>query len=213
MKIIFRNSKYLQLVLIFLIFVSNTFATKEKDNKLVKYENNVIGFQISYYKNWVTLDSKSLATNLNNLTTKDSNFTKLLQTNASLPFFAISKYQEPHDDLNPSLRVNARPLGGLKGKSMVEIIKIIIPNFQKIYEDFKIIDEPKIIKINNIEMAYTKFYYILKNTDGKEFKSCSELWLIDKGDFFIMIGAGSKQDESNGKRQEIQDMINTIKIN
>ena len=52
----------------------------------------------------------------------------------------------------------------------------------------------------------------MKSQDGTLFKTCSELWLIDKGQYFYMIGAGTKQDESNCKREEILNFLNSVEL-
>ena len=66
--------------------------------------------------------------------------------------------------------------------------------------------------MNKKEVVYSKFFYTMKSQDGTLFKTCSELWLIDKGQYFYMIGAGTKQDESNCKREEILNFLNSVKL-
>jgi hypothetical protein len=40
----------------------------------------------------------------------------------------------------------------------------------------------------------------------------SELWIVPRGDYFFMIGAGTRQDEKTGTRKEIQEILKTVKI-
>lgn len=40
----------------------------------------------------------------------------------------------------------------------------------------------------------------------------SELWIIPRGDYFFMVGAGTRQDEKTGSRKEVESILNTIVI-
>jgi hypothetical protein len=42
------------------------------------------------------------------------------------------KHPEPYDDLNPSLTINVKPPGQLKGADGKTIISLFIPQFKKI---------------------------------------------------------------------------------
>ena len=36
---------------------------------------------------------------------------------------------------------------------------------------------------------------------------------MPRGDYFFMIGAGIRQDERTGTRREIEEILNTVRIN
>jgi hypothetical protein len=54
--------------------------------------------------------------------------------------------------------------------------------------------------------------YTMEIPDGRSFQTTSELWIVPRGDYFFMIGAGTRQDEKTGSREEIQDILASLKI-
>ena len=48
--------------------------------------------------------------------------------------------------------------------------------------------------------------------EGQAFPACSEMWILPRGDFFFLIGAGSREDERTGTREEIRGILATLKF-
>ncbi|MBK7959704.1 MAG: hypothetical protein IPK03_17455 [Bacteroidetes bacterium] len=173
----------------------------------------MLGFQIDYPKTWTVNSVDDYYANLDKIKLQDSAFDNMIKKSASIPFLFISKYKEPYEDLNPSIKINTRPYGNLKGKSLTEILNIIIPQFEKLFANFKVQEGPIEIKLDGITATYIKFYYSLKTKEGKEYLSCSEMYMIDKGNYYYMIESAQKQDESNLKDPKFRDILKTIKLN
>lgn len=183
-----------------------------QSDSLNTYNHPVLGFSIKYSSSWFPISIDDYYSNLNKVKLNDEEFNQLLIKNASIPFFAISKFKEPYEDLNPSLKINTKPYGNLQGQPLELIIKLFISQFEKVFLDFKVQQDPIKTILNKKEVVYSKFFYTMKSQDGTLFKTCSELWLIDKGQYFYMIGAGTKQDESNCKREEILNFLNSVEL-
>jgi hypothetical protein len=180
----------------------------EKDT----YENPTIGFSITKPADWHFMTAEQNAENLKRTQLKDEAFQKLVQKYANAPLVAITKYEEPYDDLNPSLKVNIRPLGNFKADQPMAILELITKQFESLFEDYKVITAPKEIKVAGLKAAYLKVHYSLKIPDGRSFPTCSELWIVPRGKHFFMIGAGTRQDEKTGKREELQQILKSVKI-
>jgi hypothetical protein len=52
----------------------------------------------------------------------------------------------------------------------------------------------------------------MKKEGGQSYPSCSEIWIIPRGEHIFMFSANTRQDEKNCTRDEIRKIINTIKI-
>jgi hypothetical protein len=124
----------------------------------------------------------------------------------------IAKYEEPYDDLNPSLKVNMRPLGNFSADKPTAILDIISKQFESLFEDYKVVTAPKETKLAGLKAGYLKVHFSMKIPDGRTFPTCSELWVVPRGKHFFMIGAGTRQDEKTGKREEIEKILETLKI-
>lgn len=55
------------------------------------------------------------------------------------PSLSMMKHPEPLDDLNPGFKVNIKPLGQLKGSDPKQILGLILPQFEKMYQGIKIV--------------------------------------------------------------------------
>ena len=79
------------------------------------YSNPTLGFSIRKPGSWHYLTAEQHRENLKRSDFADPKFKELVTRYARTPFLAITKYKEPHDDLNPSVQVNAREASNLKG--------------------------------------------------------------------------------------------------
>lgn len=199
-------------LLVFFLFISISFVIAQPKHEIIRYEHKVLGIKLDYPKTWKLNSADSYYSNLENIKFDDKEFNEMIQKSASVPFFFLTKYSEPYDDINPSLKINTKPFGNLIGKSLIDISNILLTQFEKLFTDYELIEAPKEISINNQKATYFKIYYTLINSEGNFFKTCSELYLVNKETFFYMIGVGTKQNESNGSRQEMQNIIKTIKF-
>ena len=135
-----------------------------------------------------------------------------MQKYATAPLVAMMKYPEPYDDLNPSFKINIKPLGRLKGIDGKAIVALILPQFQKLLQDYELVQEPVEKEISGLKAGYARLNYTLEIPDGRIFPTTSELWIIPRGDYYFIIGAGTRQDEKTGTRSEIAEILKSLKI-
>lgn len=155
------------------------------------------------------------AQNLENLkATKlnDQEFQAAMLKYATAPLVAMTRFPEPYDDLNPSFKVNIKPFGQLKGQAAKDIIGLMLPQFQKAFKDFKLVQPPTEVEVSGIKSGYARINYSLQTPDGTVFPTTSELWIVPRGDYFFILGAGTRQDEKTGSRKEIASIIRSVKI-
>lgn len=176
------------------------------------FSNPTAGLALSKPAGWHYLSAAQNMDNIKRMKLSDEEFHALMKQYASAPLVAMSKYQEPFDDVNPSFKVNLRPFGQLKGIPATELIKLILPQFQKTFKDFVLVQAPGEVKVAGIPSAYARIDYTMELPDGRSFPTSSELWIVPRGDYFFMIGAGTRQDEKTGTRAEIQGILDTVKI-
>jgi hypothetical protein len=65
--------------------------------------------------------------------------------------------------------------------------------------------------VSGMKAAYARIDYTLR-AGGEEFPTASELWIVPRGDFFFILGAGTRQDEKSGSRQEIDAIVKSIRL-
>lgn len=176
------------------------------------YSNPTVGFSVTKPAEWHFLSAEQNAEHLSRARLKDEAFQQLVQKYANAPMVAITRYEEPYDDLNPSLKVNMRPLGNFSADKPTAILDLISKQFESLFEDYKVITAPKETKLAGLKAGYLKVHFSMKVPDGRTFPTCTEFWIVPRGKHFFMIGAGTRQDEKTGKREELEKILATIKI-
>ncbi|MEM7400320.1 MAG: hypothetical protein AAF304_00055 [Pseudomonadota bacterium] len=195
------------LLLIILTFSTNSFS-ESSDN----FQNNAVGFEITKPSSWHYMTAEENLKNFEKIELDDENFKNLVLKYSSTPLVVMVKHDPTFGDINPSIKVNTRPMAEFQDIGPKEILNILIPQFSNVFSDFEMVQEPSDTEISSINAAYTRFNYTIASADGKSFPITSELWIVPREHHYYMIGAGTRQDERTGTREEISEVVNTIKI-
>jgi len=194
------------IALILFSFSSSAFADSSND-----FENKTIGLKLSKPSDWQFMTAKEYFENLKRVEMDDKKFQELIVKYASAPVVLIAKYPEPLDDLNPSFKINIKPIGQLQNSSAKETLEMMIPSIKNIFKDSKIDQEPINTEVAGLKGAYARFKYSAP-LDGKTIPAIAEIWIIPNGDYFFMIGSSFRQDEKNGSHAEIKEILDSIVI-
>jgi hypothetical protein len=176
------------------------------------FQSPSAGFELTKPSAWTFVTANQNLANIKAMKLSDEEFHAAMQKYATAPLVAMMKYPEPYEDVNPSFKVNIKPYGDLKGKAPEELINMVVPQFQKIFKDFVLVQAPTETTISGMKAAYARMNYTMEIPDGRTFPTTSELWIVPRGDYFFMIGAGTRQDEKTGTREEIRAILETVKI-
>ena len=176
------------------------------------FRSITVGFEVTKPASWQFLTAKQNLENLKRTKLSDEEFHKMMLKYATAPLVAMMKYPEPFDDLNPSFKVNVKPFGQLKGIDPKQILSMVSVQFASIFKEYQLVEGPSDTDVSGIKSGYLKFNYALQAPDGRTFPTTSELWIVPRGDYFFMIGAGTRQDEKTGTRKEIQEILKTVII-
>jgi hypothetical protein len=175
------------------------------------FKNPTAGLSVTKPAGWVYLTAEQNADNLKRTELSDQEFRAAVAKYATTPMVAMTKYPEPYADLNPSFKVNMRPLGELKGRSAIEITNLVLPQLQRAFADAKVVQPPMEVTVSGLKAAYARIDYTLR-AGGEQFPTASELWIVPRGDFFFILGAGTRQDEKSGSRKEIETILKSIQL-
>ena len=170
-----------------------------------------LGLTVFRPADWVTITAEENAQNIRSVEMDDREFQELAARYANTPVFAIAKYPEPYEDLNPSFKINVRPLGGFVGVAPEDILTAALPTFSRAFRDLKVVEGPRSAQVSGRKAAYARLSYTLRS-GGVAVPTISEIWVVPKGSVFFMIGAGTRADEKNGTREEIRRILDRLHI-
>jgi len=202
-----KLARYALLVAAIVLIVG---AAPPPDSSL--FNNQTAGFELKKPSAWHFVTAEQHFENLKSVKLSDAEFQAAMQKYSTTPLVAMMKYPEPFDDVNPSFKVQIKPYGELKGKSPLELMGLFLPQFQRLFKEYSLVQPPTEVLVSGIKSGYARMNYALEIPDGRSFPTTSELWIVPHGDYFFLIGAGTRQDEKTGSREEIQGILKTVKI-
>ncbi|MFL6729966.1 MAG: hypothetical protein ACJ8E3_01490 [Sphingomicrobium sp.] len=170
-----------------------------------------VGLTLVRPDGWSTVSADQNVRNIRSVRMDDPEFQELVARYATVPAVMIAKYPEPHDDLNPSFKVNVRPLGAFAGRPPEAILGGTIPILRRAFSDLTIEEGPTPTTVAGKRAAYARVAYTLR-AGGQAIPTVSEFWIVPTGSVFLMIGAGTRADERNGKRAEMRAILDSIRI-
>jgi hypothetical protein len=176
------------------------------------FSSATAGIQMTKPSDWHYVTAAQNLENIKALKLSDQEFHAAMQKYSTAPLVAITKFREPYEDVNPSFKVNIKPYGQLRGKKPAELITMLLPQFERVFKDFVLVTPATEVEVSGIKSAYAQVNYVLETPGGDSFPITSELWIVPRGDYFFMLGAGTRQDERTGTRKEIQAILATVKI-
>lgn len=176
------------------------------------FESKMAGLRLTKPESWFFISAEENWKNLEKTKMSNEEFQQAMLKYATTPLVAITKYKEPFNDLNPSLKINIKPLGQLHGASPLKIAELIVPSLKQAFPDLKVIQTPKEVLVGGLKGTYIHVQYLLKTQAGPSFPTSSEIWIVPKGNHFFMIGAGTRQDEKTGTRKEISQIVQSIQF-
>jgi len=130
------------------------------------FRSATAGFEITKPADWHYLTAEQNQENLSRVELTDDEYKEALLKYATVPLVAMVKYAEPFDDLNPSVKVNIKPLGELKGMAATEILSLFIPQLEKLFQDFEVAEGPQPVEVSGFPAGYLRVHYNLRVGDG-----------------------------------------------
>ncbi len=198
--------------IIFIISIVLIIATPSKANEN-RFKNGAAGFEITKPSEWSFISAEQNSENIKRVKFKDDEeYHKLIKKYAIKPLVTMMKYHKNYNDLNPAVQVVIKPLGQLKTLGVNKIMSLILPQYKKMFNKYKLVQPPTEVMVSGLKTSYARINYSLEIPDGRIFLTSSEFWVIPNGDLFFMIGASTREDEKSGSRKEIEGIINSIKI-
>jgi hypothetical protein len=171
-----------------------------------------MGFEVTKPDAWHYATAAQFFKNLNSVRPGDVNYYEQIKEYATTPVVAMMKFPEPYADVNPSFKINVRPYGEFKGLEATELLEMLLPTFEKTFRDFSVAQAPTYVEVSGIKSGYVCMTYTLEVTDGGQFPILSEVWIVPREHYFMIIGAGVRKDEKNGAQAEIAAILKTLRF-
>jgi hypothetical protein len=197
--------------ILYIFLLSLVAATAMAVGKTV-FENKTVDFKVTKPEGWQFVTAEADFESLNRIELTQEKYERLMQKYYTTPLVVFMRHPQPFDGLNPSFKVKIRPIDQFKGLKPTQILELFLPYFRKMYEGFSLAQPPTSTQIDGLSAGYMRINYFLTGPGGQVFPTSSEAWIVPRGNYFFMIGAGTRQDESTGTRAEIAEIIASLEL-
>ena len=201
------------IILILTGFITSCTHIKKADVKsdsVNSFENKAVRIKVES-GSWHYIKAKEHLQGVKHIKLRDKKLQKFMMKEKS-PLLVLMKYKLPYSDVNPSIKVDMVSVGTMSRSETEKIVKLNMDLLKKASSNFKVITQPESVYVSGLKGSYAHVQYEIKNKAGSVFFISSELWIIPKDGYFIMIGAATRADEKTGTRKEIKDIIKTIEF-
>ena len=176
------------------------------------YSNPTVGFSVTKPTTWKFVTAQQNSDNIARVQTDDKEMQALMLKHTTAPLVAFFKYEEPFGDVNPSFKVQFRPFGDMDPTKPSRVVDAVLPSLKRGFSDMIVEERSDERVVDGIKSSYLRMRYTLRTADGQNFLTTSELWVVPRGNFFFLLGAGTRTDERTGSRSEISSIVETIRI-
>ena len=160
---------------------------------------------------WHVLTAEANAENLKKAEIGTPEFQEAVRKHASVPLYAFTRYPEPHPDMNASVKLNTRPAGPFAGRSGQDVLQALLPALSLAMTNLKVVTAPETTILGGRAAGHLALTYTLK-TAGASYPAASEMWVIPRGDYLIIVGAGYRPDEKTGDRQAVLKIVHSLTL-
>lgn len=182
---------------IVLLFADSAIAKEAAE----RYTNPTVGFSVAKPAGWVYLSAQQNLDNLKRARMGTEEFQKQIVQQASAPLVVMAQHPEPYDGLNASFKANIKPFGALPTRDPQKLLQMLLPTLQQQMPDSRVTVPVHTVTVGGRAAAHVAIEYTLRNAEGGEFATASELWIVPVDDYFYMLGAGYSQGDAATKAQ------------
>jgi hypothetical protein len=175
-----------------------------------RFFSHVAGFSLTKAPAWVfgTAEWEAAARSRTSVGTREID--EAIRERARLPLVIVSRYPEPNDRPNPTLKVGVRPLGELRGKSAAEIARVLVDLLKPSMRAFALDGEIAATEVDGLPAAEfrTTFEAVV---EGTVYPVRARTWIVPRGAHLFIIGA-AEPATGGTSAADFERMVATIQI-
>jgi len=168
--------------------------------------SRALGIRVTRPAGWHTLTASEHEENLERVDMNPDVRSRAI--NVSGTALIVTKFKEPYGNLNPSVEIDVRDAGDLEGESASYILNAALDS---LLADGQLVTNVQDTTVGGRPAAYVRVDHVLR-VRGKAFPTASELWVIPRGRYFVLIDAGTRVDQANGTRAEVHRVVQSIRF-
>lgn len=178
-----------------------------------RFRNDVAGFSLTKPEGWHFGTVESEQQNRERVSVGNAELDELVRKQASASLVMVTKYPEPSDTLNPSVKVILRPLGGLQGTPPRGLATAVVTGMKNAIPSFQVDGEIQDVVISGLPGAKVNSHFTIEQVEqGTKFDVRSRTWFVPREAYFFMIAMSGPLDGPDASEAEFDQVLASIEI-
>ena len=176
-----------------------------------RFESPAVGIALDVPAGWKTLAMRAIAPADDKERLPDAKLLAAIRPLAGKPLVELAKHPEPHSELNPTIQINLRPIGGFAGRPIEELMNTVVIPLRNQHPDLQLVGPAKQLKVSGLKAMQVTASYTL-TVGPRQFKVRSHLWVVPRGALFFVIAMTQPPDGPDVAEREFQAALASIRI-
>jgi hypothetical protein len=169
------------------------------------------GISLDPPKGWKTLAVREIEAPEGGTRLPDGRLLDALKPLAGRPLVEFAKHAEPYANLNPTIQINVRPLGGFTGRPLSEVMSSVVIPLRDQHPDLQLVGPAKPLQVSGLAALQTTTSYTL-TVGPRQLAVRSHLLVVPRGALFFVIGMTEPPSGPDAAEREFQAALASIRI-
>ena len=176
-----------------------------------RFSNSVIGLSVEKPDDWCVLSVEANAKDRRKIETDNPELREALQKDATVPLYEFARSRHLYGRITATVKVETRPAGQSEGQSGQQVLRAMLSQISQMMADVKVVKAPELVSLGGKTSGHMALIYTLK-ADGASFPVASEMWVIPRGNYFVVLGATYHPNDKTGERAEVMEIVNSLQL-
>jgi len=178
-----------------------------------RFYSPVAGLSIEKRPNWAFVTLEMELANREAVSVGKQETDAVMHDGTTPPLVAISRYQEPSEKPNPSLKITLRALLELTGASAVEIARSVTETLKQAIPSFQLDSEIRAAQVDGLAAGTFHAHFTVDVPRlQRSFPVTTQAWIVPRGKYAFIIAASDPSGGTENYEADFQAMVATIKI-
>lgn len=178
-----------------------------------RFQSDVAGFGLIKPSGWHFATVEMEQANRERVTLGNQQLDELVRTRANPSLVLVSKYPEPTDKLNPSIKVLLRPLGNLQGASPLDVGNAVVGGMKQTIPTFQMEGKVEQTVVSGLPASKVRARFsIAQAGGGASYDVLSRSWFVPRGPYLFIIAMSGPTQGEDTSETEFSRVLESITI-
>jgi hypothetical protein len=177
-----------------------------------RFTNTALGLRIEKPDDWCVLTPEENAEDHRRIEAANPQLSEGIRGDGERPVYAFFRYRDRYrGGFTPTVKVGTRTAASLIGHTGQQVLDAMLPQVGKMMTGLTVVTAPESVRLAGKLAGHMTLTYTL-NVDRTSFRVASEMWVIPRGTYFVVLGAIYPPDDKSGDRAAVMKIVNSLQL-